>query len=70
MNDLESLLKELDCKTPADEISSERRDPILDFLKMESEYRRQHKIKRLLRLSGVKHVKTLDQFDYVKRYIM
>ncbi len=64
MDNLESLLKELVCKTPADEIASDRRDTILDFLKMEIEYRRQHKIKRLLRLSGIKHVKTLDQFDW------
>ncbi len=64
MNDLVSLLKELGCKTPADEIASDRRDVILDLLKMEIEYRRQHKIKRLLSLSGIKHVKTLDQFDW------
>jgi DNA replication protein DnaC len=64
MNDLESLLKELGCKTPADEIASDRQNTILDFLKMEIEYRRQHKIKRLLSLSGIKHVKTLDQFDW------
>jgi len=64
MDNLESLLKELVCKTPADEIASDRRDTILDFLKMEIEYRRQHKIKRLLRLSGIKHVKTLEQFDW------
>ncbi len=64
MNDLESLLKELGCRTPADEIAADRRDVILDFLKMEIEYRRQHKIKRLLSLSGIKHVKTLDQFDW------
>jgi len=64
MNNLASLLKELDCKTPPEEISSDRRDTILDFLKTESEYRRQHKIKRLLTLSGIKHVKTLDQFDW------
>jgi len=64
MNDLESLLKELGCKTPADEIASDRHDSILDFLKMEIQYRRQYKIKRLLRLSGIKHVKTLDQFDW------
>jgi len=64
MNELESLLKELGCKTPPDEISSDRRETILDFLKMEIEYRRQHKIKRLLSLSGIKHVKTLDQFDW------
>jgi DNA replication protein DnaC len=64
MNNLESLLKELGCKTPADEISSDRRDTIQDFLKMEIEYRRQHKIKRLLSMSGIKHLKTLDQFDW------
>ena len=64
MNDLESLLKELGCKTPPDEISSDRRETILDFLKVEIEYRRQHKIKRLLTLSGIKHVKTLEQFDW------
>jgi len=64
MNHLESLLKELGCKTPADEITSEKRDTILDFLKMEVQYRRQHKIKRLLSISGIKHVKTLDQFDW------
>jgi DNA replication protein DnaC len=64
MNNLQSLLKELGCKTPADEIASDRRDTILDFLKMESEYRRQHKIQRLLRRSGIKQVKTLDQFDW------
>jgi len=64
MDNLESLLRELGCKTPADQIGSDRRDTILDFLKMEIEYRRQHKIKRLLRLSGIKHVKTLDQFDW------
>jgi len=65
MNNLESLLKDLGCKTPAEEIASDRREIILDFLKIENEYRRQHKIKRLLRLSGLKQVKTLDQFDWL-----
>lgn len=64
MNNLETLLNELGCKTPAEEIPSDQRDTIIRFLKMEDEYRRQHKIKRLLRLSGIKHVKTLDQFDW------
>ena len=61
---LESLLKELKCKTPVNEISSERYDIIAGFLKMEAEYRSQHKIKRLLRFSGIKQVKTLKQFDW------
>jgi DNA replication protein DnaC len=64
MNDLESLLKELGCKAPADQIPSDRCDVILDFLKTEIEYRRQYKIKRLLSLSGIKHIKTLEQFDW------
>jgi DNA replication protein DnaC len=64
MNELESLLKDLGCKTPADEIPSDRRDTILDFLKREIESRRQYKIKRLLSMSGIKHVKTLDRFDW------
>jgi DNA replication protein DnaC len=65
MNNLEPLLKDLGCKTPADEIASDRREIILDFLKTENEYRRQHKIKRLLRISGLKQAKTLDQFDWL-----
>jgi DNA replication protein DnaC len=65
MNDLESCLKELGCKTPPEEITPDRRETILDFLQRESEYRRQHKIKRLLILSGIKQVKTLDQFDWL-----
>ena len=64
MTKLETLLKELGCKTPVEEISSDQKDIITSFLNMEVDYRRQHKIKRLLRLSGIKHVKTLDQFDW------
>jgi DNA replication protein DnaC len=64
MNDLESLMKELGCKTPAEEIPSDQQEMVMGFLKKEIEYRRQHKIKRLLSLSGIKHVKTLDQFDW------
>jgi DNA replication protein DnaC len=64
MNSLEILLKELGCKTPAEDISADQLETITRFLKMEGEYRKQHKIKRLLRLSGIKHVKTLDQFDW------
>jgi len=64
MNDLESLVKELGCKTPAEEIPSDQREMVIGFLKMEIEYRRQHKIKKLLSMSGIKHVKTLDQVDW------
>lgn len=61
---LEALLMELGCKTPGKEIPSDQRDIIEEFLKTEMEYRRQHKIKSLLRLSGIKQVKTLNQFDW------
>jgi DNA replication protein DnaC len=64
MNELESLLKELGCKTPAGEVPSDQQGIVIGFLKREIEYRRQHKIKRLLSVSGIKHVKTLDQFDW------
>jgi len=64
MNNLETLLRELGCRTPAEEVSADQREVISQFLKTEIEYRRQHRIKRLLRLSGIKHVKTLDQFDW------
>jgi len=52
MNNLESLLKESSCKTPVDEISTDQHDTVAAFLKMEIEYRRQNKIKRLLRTLG------------------
>jgi DNA replication protein DnaC len=64
MNELESFLKELGCRTPAEEIPADRHETIRDFLKTEIQYRKQYKIKRLLSLSGIKHVKTLDQFDW------
>jgi len=54
----------LGCKTPAGEIPSDQRERVIGFLKMELEYRRQYKIKRLLRMSGIRHVKTLEQFDW------
>jgi DNA replication protein DnaC len=64
IDDLEFLLKELRCKTPYGEIPSDQREIVIAFLKMEIEYRRQDKVKKLLRMSGIKHVKTLDQFDW------
>ena len=63
-NNLESLLNDLGLKTPVNEIPADSRDIIADFLKTEQEYCKQHKIKRLLRGSGIKQVKTLAQFDW------
>jgi DNA replication protein DnaC len=64
MNELESVLQELGCKTPVGEIASDQQGIVIGFLKREIEYRRQYKIKRLLSMSGIKQVKTLDQFDW------
>ena len=64
IDDLSFLLKELGCKTPAGEIPSDQQGIVVGFLKKEIEYRRQHKIKRRLSMSGIKHVKTLNQFDW------
>ncbi len=63
-NNLETIFNELGLKTPINAIRAESRDVIADFLKTEQEYRKQYKIKRLLRLSGIKQVKTLAQFDW------
>jgi len=64
MMNLETLLKELGFKIPIDEIQPEIHDTIAEFLKTEQEYRKQYKIQRLLRISGIKQVKTLKQFDW------
>ena len=64
-DNLESLLTETGCRTPASEILSDRQGVIEEFLKTEMEYRRQYKIKRLLRQSGIKQVKMFSQFDWL-----
>jgi DNA replication protein DnaC len=61
---LEALLMEIGLKTPVKEIPSDQHYFLEEFLKTEMEYRKQHKIKRLLRLSGIKQVKTLSHFDW------
>ena len=63
-NNLETLFKELGLKTPINELKPDIHEIMVDFLKTEREYRKQYKIKRLLRVSGIKQVKTLKQFDW------
>lgn len=63
-NEIETLLNDLKLKTPAGEITADERKIILKFLESERQYQRQHKIKRLLRISGIKQVKTFEQFDW------
>ena len=66
---LEALLTELGCRTPIKEIPSDRFGIIEEFLVTEMEYRKQHRIKRLLRASGIKQVKTLSQFDWCAIFV-
>lgn len=61
---LEALLMEIGLKTPVKEIPSDQHYFLEEFLETEMEYRKQHKIKRLLRLSGIKQVKMLSHFDW------
>jgi len=63
-NNLEALLMEIGLKTPLNEIPSDQHPMIEEFLKTEMEYRTHYRIKRLLKLSGIKQVKTLSQFDW------
>jgi DNA replication protein DnaC len=64
MMNLETLLRELGFRTPINEIQPQIHDTIAEFLNTEQDYRTQYKIQRLLRLSGIKQVKTLKQFDW------
>lgn len=58
----ETLFKELEFKTPPSEIHPD--EMLRSFLEKEKQYRHQHRIARLLRMSGLKQVKTFAQFDF------
>lgn len=61
---LEELLKEMGFKIPVDEILPDHYEAIVKFLTTEKEFRKQYKMKRLLRISGIKQVKMFDHFDW------
>ncbi len=63
-NEIETLFKELGIKTPTSELQPKIHDIIVNFLIKELEHRKDYKIKRLLRSSGIKQVKTFQQFDW------
>jgi DNA replication protein DnaC len=63
-DNLEALLSHLNFKIPFTEIPSIHHAALYDFLSQEREYRRQARVKALLRQSGLKTVKTLSQFDW------
>lgn len=64
MTTLETLFKELELKTPPSEINASDHPTLIPFLEKEKQYREQAKVKRLLRQSGLKQVKTFSQFDW------
>lgn len=61
---LEQLFRELSFRTPLAEIKQEWYEVLCAFASAESGYRRQYKIARLLRSSGIRQVKTFSQFDW------
>ncbi|MFH1128138.1 MAG: ATP-binding protein [Candidatus Omnitrophota bacterium] len=63
-NNLEPLLNQLNLKTPVTEIKSQDYQIIHTFLKNELEFKKQHRVKRLLCLSGIKQIKTFEHFDW------
>lgn len=64
MTTLETLIKELELKTPFSEINANDHPTLIPFLEKEKQYRQEAKIRRLLRQSGLKQVKTFSQFDW------
>ncbi len=65
-NDLRQLLCDLGLKTPPDQIAGDSREPIISFLKQETRYRREWRIKRLMSSSGIRpaQLRTFDGFDW------
>lgn len=64
MKNLDELMLDLGLKTPPNELNLKGKEFILEFLNTEKEYRKQHKFKRLLRMSGIKNIKTFENFNW------
>lgn len=66
INNLETLLNDLECKTPLDQIPGKCHTVLIDFLKKEQEWRHQYRLQKLLSLSGIKpgQMKIFDKFDW------
>lgn len=64
VTNFETLIQELELKTPASEINASDHPTLIPFLEKEKQYREQAKIKRLLRQSGLRQIKTFSQFDW------
>lgn len=66
IDSLETLLNDLECKTPLDQISEKHHPALIDFLKKEQEWRSQYRLQKLLSLSGIKprQMRIFDKFDW------
>lgn len=66
INNLETLLNDLDCKTPLDQIPEKYHPALIDFLEKEYSSRKQYHLQKLLSLSGIKprQMRTFDKFDW------
>lgn len=65
-NDLKELLVTLGMKTPLDQIPDDLSETLGAFLKKEQAHRREWKIKRLMKNSGIRsaQIRTFNQFDW------
>jgi len=61
---LEELFRELGLKMPVGEIATSDRTALTAFLEKEAQYRHQFRMQRLLKLSGIKQMRTFSQFDW------
>lgn len=63
---LQTLLKELNCKIPLEDIPLSTHETIAAFLEQEKAFRCQHRIQRLLANSGINknQIRTFEQFDW------
>ena len=70
MMTLSELWKHFKLLTNAQDFSEADRSFLQRFLSEEQKLREKKRIEHLLRQSGIKRIKLLQEFDYVKRYIM
>lgn len=66
INEIQSLLSELACKTPPEMIPQNDKQALLNFLKTERDYRQQYRLQRLMASCGIRapQIRTFEQFDW------
>lgn len=65
-SELKQLCQELQLKTPFEQINPGELEAVLNFLKLEKDFRQQYRLKRLLSSCGIRasQIKTFEQFDW------